>query len=169
MPCFVQRVGHVGIHVKDVERSIQFYREILGLKLTGKWGPPDFRRGICFMRCGEMHHDLVLFELAEDAKRAGLPLGDSEKRAQIGLHHIAFEAPDRETWLHALQHVRGKGVQLVSGPYTHGPEGSDGDSFVGGSGSHAFYFLDPDENRVEVYCWMMRVSRPSIAAPAPDL
>ena len=41
--------------------------------------------------------------------------------------------------------------------------------FVGGTGSHAFYFLDPDGNRIEVYCWMMTVTGPSMAAPRPDL
>ena len=169
MVCRVRRVGHVGIHVSDVERSIKFYREVVGLKLTGKWGPPSFRRPICFMRCGEMHHDLVFFELAEDARRAGLTTGDSEGRKEVGLHHIAFEAANREDWLLALEHVRKRGIELVSGPYVHGSEGTDGDSFEGGSGSHAFYFLDPDGNRVEIFCWMMRVTRPSTAAPAPDL
>jgi len=169
MGCRVSRIGHVGIHVSDVDRSIRFYEEVIGLKLTGKWGPPDFRRPICFMRCGEMHHDLVFFELPEDAARAGLTTADSEGRRDVGLHHIAFEAPSREAWLLALDHVRGLGIELVSGPYVHGPEGTDGDSFVGGSGSHAFYFLDPDGNRVEIYAWMMRVTRPNMAAPAPDL
>ena len=42
-------------------------------------------------------------------------------------------------------------------------------TFPGGSGSHAFYFLDPDGNRLEVYCWMMTVTGPSLAAPSPDL
>jgi catechol 2,3-dioxygenase-like lactoylglutathione lyase family enzyme len=44
------RVGHIGIHVSDVDRSIDFYRGVLGLKLTGRWGPPDIGRPICFMR-----------------------------------------------------------------------------------------------------------------------
>ena len=44
------RVGHIGIHVSDVDRSIDFYRRVLGLKLTGRWGPPDIGRPICFMR-----------------------------------------------------------------------------------------------------------------------
>ena len=42
MGCNIARLGHMGIHVSDVERSIKFYRDVLGLKLTGKWGPPDF-------------------------------------------------------------------------------------------------------------------------------
>jgi hypothetical protein len=41
--------------------------------------------------------------------------------------------------------------------------------FVGGSGSHAFYFRDPDWNRIEVYCWRMTATGPSMAAPHPDL
>ena len=34
---------------------------------------------------------------------------------------------------------------------------------------HYFYFLDPDGNRIEIYCWMMTVSKSSVAAPEPDL
>jgi catechol 2,3-dioxygenase-like lactoylglutathione lyase family enzyme len=162
----LSRVGHIGIHVSDVERSIAFYREVLGLKVTGHWGPPDFSRPICFMRIDDKHHDVVLFELAEDAKKAGVVAVDSRHRTTPGIDHIAFEIDSREDWLLALDHVRDRGVKIVSGPYVHGPEG--GETFVGGSGSHAFYFLDPDGNRLEVYCWMMKVTGPSRAAPNPD-
>ena len=34
------RVGHIGIHVSDVDRSIDFYRKVLGLKITGRWVRP---------------------------------------------------------------------------------------------------------------------------------
>ena len=161
------RVGHIGIHVSDADRSIDFYRKVLGLKLTGRWGPPDFRRGICFMRIDDKHHDVVLFELSEDAKKAGVAATDSQFRKAPGLDHIAFEIDSREDWLRALEHVRACGVEIVSGPYVHAPEG--GDKFTGGSGSHAFYFLDPDGNRIEIYCWMMKITGASIAAPNPDL
>jgi catechol 2,3-dioxygenase-like lactoylglutathione lyase family enzyme len=163
----LNRVGHIGIHVSDVDRSIDFYRKVLGLKVTGRWGPPDFGRPICFMRIADKHHDVVLFELAEDVKTAGIALVDSRVRTAPGLDHIAFEIDSREDWLLALDHVRACGVKIVSGPYVHGPEG--GEKFVGGSGSHAFYFLDPDGNRLEIYCWMMRVTGPSLAAPQPDI
>ena len=169
MGCNITRLGHIGIHVSDVERSIKFYRDVLGLKLTGKWGPPDFFRPICFIRCTEKHHTVVLFELAEDAVKAGLRTSDSENRTDVGLHHIAFEVDDREDWLLAQEHVKSCGVEFVSGPYVHAHEGLDENGFIGGSGSHAFYFLDPDGNRIEIYCWMMRVTKPSVSAPHPDL
>ena len=169
MPCKLSGIGHMAIHVSNVKNSIEFYRSVVGLKLTGKWGPPDFSRPICFMRCDEYHHDLVLFELPEDVERIGLDKQDSEYKKQVGLHHLAFKVDNREDWLDALEHVKSCGVELVSGPYVHGNEGDDPNSFTGGSGSHAFYFLDPDGNRIEIYCWMMKITRKSVSAPNPDL
>jgi catechol 2,3-dioxygenase-like lactoylglutathione lyase family enzyme len=119
------------------------------------------------MRIDDKHHDVLLFELSDDARKADITSTDSRIRKGPGLDHIAFEIGSREDWLVALEHVRSCGVEIVSGPYVHGPEG--GETFVGGSGSHAFYFLDPDGNRIEIYCWMMTVTGPSIAAPRPDL
>lgn len=167
--CRVRRVGHIGIHVSDVDRSIEFYRKVLGLKVTGKWAPPDFIRPICFMRCEELHHDVVLFQLPDDVDRSNLNTTDSWHRGDVGLDHIAFQVDSREDWLLALDHVRSCGIEIVDGPVVHGGESDHKLSFKGGSGSHAFYFLDPDGNRIEIYCWMMTVSQPSEAAPRPDL
>ena len=100
------RVGHIGIHVSDVDRSVGFYRQVLGLKVTGRWGPPDFRRPICFMRIKDKHHDVVLFELSEDVRKVGIASTDSSMRKVPGLDHIAFEVDSREDWLLALDHVR---------------------------------------------------------------
>ena len=163
-------VGHVGIHVTDMDRSIEFYRKVLGLKVTGLWGPPGRKKKQCFMRIDNMHHNLVLFEMPKEMDKSGLDLSDSAKRRIGGLHHIAFEFADREDWLLAIDHIRSCGVEFVAGPYVHAHEGKDeGTAFTGGSGSHAFYFLDPDGNRIECYCWMMKISGKSIAAPDPDL
>ena len=161
-------MDHYTVLTADMAGSVDFYRKVLGLKLTGRWGPPDIGRPICFMRISDKHHDVVLFELAEDVRKAGIPLTDSQLRKAPGLDHIAFEVDSREDWLHALDHVRACGVKIVRGPYVHAPEGGE-QGFPGGSGSHAFYFLDPDGNRLEVYCWMMKVTGKSIAAPSPDL
>jgi catechol 2,3-dioxygenase-like lactoylglutathione lyase family enzyme len=120
------------------------------------------------MRLGAKHHDVVLFELARDATKIDFDTTDSARRKQPGLDHIAFEVDPREDWLHAIGHVRACGIELVNGPLVHAPEGGER-TFFGGSGSHAFYFLDPDGNRIEVYCWMMTVSGASFAAPDPDL
>jgi catechol 2,3-dioxygenase-like lactoylglutathione lyase family enzyme len=112
------------------------------------WGAerptPDYACALCGLRL-----------LPEDVRKAGVAAVDSTQRKAPGLHHMAFEVESREDWLHALDHVRGCGIELVMGPYVHAPEGGER-GFVGGSGSHAFYFLDPDGNRIEIYCWMIR-------------
>ena len=109
------RVGHIGIHVSDMDRAVAFYRKVLGLKVTGRWGPPDFGRPICFMRINDKHHDVVLFELSEDARKAGIASVDSRDRKSPGIDHLAFEVESREHWLAALDHVRACGVEIVSG------------------------------------------------------
>jgi catechol 2,3-dioxygenase-like lactoylglutathione lyase family enzyme len=87
------RVGHIGIHVSDVDRSIDFYRRVLGLKLTGRWGPPDIGRPICFMRIDDKYHDVVLFELPEDARKAGVAVTDSSLRRATGLDQLVGKHP----------------------------------------------------------------------------
>ena len=166
----VNSIGHVGIQVSDMDRSLKFYREVVGLKLTGRWGPPDFRGQVCFMRVDKMHHDFVLFGLPEGSDPESLSTGiPSSMRKDVGLHHVAFQVDRREDWLAALDHVRSCGVELLSGPLVHGHEAQDEKGFIGGSGSHAFYFLDPDGHRIEIYTWMMEISKASAAAPDPDL
>lgn len=56
----IDRVGHVGIQVTDMDRSLAWYRDILGLTLTGRW-PMGENDAKAFMRLANSHHDLALF------------------------------------------------------------------------------------------------------------
>src|SRR5262249_8365613 len=95
---------------------------------------------------------------SEDVRKAGITSTDSRIRGAPGLDHIAFEVDSRQDWLLALDHVRSCGVNIVSGPYVHAPEGGE-KGFVGGSGSHALsstrtgtgssLLLDDDGDRAE--------------------
>jgi catechol 2,3-dioxygenase-like lactoylglutathione lyase family enzyme len=149
----INRVGHVGIHVTDLDRSLEWYRDVLGLTLTGRW-PIGERGEMAFMRFGDEHHNIVLFthptKVTAENRNAGYN----------ALQHIALEVDSRDEWLKALADLKQKGVEIVQGPLIHGPEGGDGPgSFMGGSGSRSFYFLDPDGNRLELYTDMMKVPR----------
>ncbi|MBT5367785.1 MAG: VOC family protein, partial [Nitrospinaceae bacterium] len=99
MGCNVGSLGHIGVQVSDMDRSLKFYREVVGLKLTGRWGPPDFPGQICFMRVDQMHHNFVLFGLPEGADNPPSVGIDSTQRHDVGLNHVAFEVDDREDWL----------------------------------------------------------------------
>lgn len=146
----IGRIGHIGIQVTDIDRSLAWYRDVLGLTLTGRW-PMGESGAMAFMRFDDDHHNVVLFthptRVTDDNRYAGYN----------ALQHIAFEVADRDEWLRALTDLRRKGVEIVDGPLVHGPEGSGNGRYLGGSGSRSFYFLDPDGNRLEIYTDMMKV------------
>jgi catechol 2,3-dioxygenase-like lactoylglutathione lyase family enzyme len=147
----ISRVGHVGIQVTDVDRSLKWYRDILGLTVTGRW-PMGEKGEMAFMRFTDDHHNIVLFTHPT-------PVTDENRHAGYNaFQHIALEVADRDEWLKALADLRRKDVEIVQGPLIHGPEGGNGPGRnIGGSGSRSFYFEDPDGNRIEIYTDMMKV------------
>jgi catechol 2,3-dioxygenase len=146
----ISRVGHVGIHVTDMDRSLTWYRDILGLTLTGRW--PAGGGEMAFMRFDEEHHNIVLFTHPTKVTP------ENRNSGYNALQHIALEMDSRDEWLKALHDLRQKGVKIERGPLIHGPEGGDGPgTLLGGSGSRSFYFNDPDGNSIELYTDMMKV------------
>lgn len=74
----VTELGHVSLFVRDLESSARFYRDLLGLRETGRG-----KEGrIVFLSAGVHHHDVSL-ELARSDAQA-LPPGAP------GLYHVAF-------------------------------------------------------------------------------
>ncbi len=116
------RIAHAHLKVRDLERSLQFYRRFLGFEVTERAGP------IVFLSGGAMHHELALQEVGARAP--------SPPASGVGLYHVAFEAPDREAFadaFHALVEAR---IPLAA--VDHGI-------------SWALYFSDPDGNGLEIY------------------
>ena len=74
----VRELGHVSLFVRDLEASLRFYRDLLGLAETGR--AKDGR--IAFLSAGLHHHDVSL----ELARRDGAP----PPKGAPGLYHIAF-------------------------------------------------------------------------------
>jgi catechol 2,3-dioxygenase-like lactoylglutathione lyase family enzyme len=147
----INRVGHIGINVTDMDRSLAWYRDILGLTLTGRWPLGRGNAELAFMRFTDDHHNIVLFTHPTD-------IDPESTGGYQPLQHIAMEVEDRDEWLRALADLQRKEVEIVQGPLIHGFEGGTGPgNAVGGSGSRSFYFLDPDGNRLELYTDMMKV------------
>src|SRR5262245_48062019 len=70
----ISHVGHVGIQVTDLGKSLEWYRDVLGLTLTGRW-PMGEHGEMAFMRFTEDHHNIVLFthptKVTEENRYAG--------------------------------------------------------------------------------------------------
>jgi catechol 2,3-dioxygenase len=121
----VIELGHVSLFVRDLDRALRFYRDLLGLAETGRG--KDGR--IAFLSAGVHHHDLSL----EIARAEGL----SPERGAPGLYHIAFSVGRSRADLEAArQDVERQGLA----PYGE----MDGPS-------PCFCIRDPDGNEVELY------------------
>lgn len=117
------KLGHAHIKVRDLERSTAFYQEVFGLELRERAG------GFAFLSGTDVHHEIALQEVGPDARLPG--------RFDVGLFHVAFEVPDRESLAERYRYLVGRGVRAVA---------------VDHRISLAIYFSDPDGNGLEIYC-----------------
>src|SRR5215212_6018777 len=120
------RVGHVHLNVSDLDRSLAFYRDALGLGIFA-----DGReRGLdmVFLAAGDYHHHIGLNTLAT----AG---ATPPPRGHTGLYHVALLYPDRRELVRGLRRLLEHGV-AVDHATDHG-------------GSVALYLDDPDGNGIE--------------------
>jgi catechol-2,3-dioxygenase len=141
----ISRVGHVVLRVRDVEQSLAFYTDGLGLREVGRG---EFGEGLMvFLSTGDNHHDLALVQG-----------GPEEPRGPIGLHHFAFKIGDRLDEL-----VAAKADLDARGVVVHAAF----DFRV----SKALIVSDPDGNTIELYVDMhpeeWRSDPSAVASAAP--
>ncbi len=118
-----KQVGHLVINVRDVAASTKFYTEILGFEIAVS------RPTSTFLTCGEIHHDLALFQASDDSPPVG--------KGHIGLNHFAVQVEDHDS-LRDLYHTLLEHDVVVDRTTDHGMTGS-------------VYFEDPDGNGIEFY------------------
>jgi catechol-2,3-dioxygenase len=128
-PVGVKELGHVVLYVHDLERSVRFYRDVLGWRQLGLPGSPAFPAAM--FSGGRTHHELLLIEVGEDA--APIPPG-----RRIGLYHFGLKVGDTDDELRAmLARLVEAGVEL-RGTADHVM-------------THSLYLADPDGNEIELY------------------
>lgn len=147
------RMQHFAVEVSDMDRSIAWYRDMLGFKLTERHPAgehPQIPVELTFMRLGTVHHELVLTHNPAKTYRPRPARPEEDLDGPPMFHHFALESDSREDWLALVDYVTGKGATVVRGPVLH--------SFVQGRGdgswgeNEAIYILDPDGHRIELFC-----------------
>jgi catechol 2,3-dioxygenase len=118
-------VGHVHLKVSDLERSLAFYRDLLGFDVMQRYGDEA-----AFLSAGGYHHHIGLNTWES---RGGSP----PPPGTTGLYHVAIRYPDRRTLAGALRRLVEAGWP-ITGATDHGV-------------SEAIYLLDPDGSGIELY------------------
>ena len=119
----IARLGHVGLHVQDLEKQKAFYRDILGLTISDE----DPEMGMVFMssRPDEEHHELLLC--------SGRNVGSEARVVQ----QVSFRCNSLEDVLGFYRRFKEKGVKI--------------DVILSHGNAIGVYGLDPEGNRFEVY------------------
>jgi catechol 2,3-dioxygenase len=119
------RIGHIHLKVANLERSLAFYRDVLGFAITQRYGSQAV-----FLSAGGYHHHIGL----NTWESAG---GQPPPPGPTGLYHVAILYPTRTELADAVRRVMQAGLPL-EGAADHGV-------------SEAVYLRDPDGNGVELY------------------
>ncbi|MCP5149707.1 MAG: VOC family protein [Ectothiorhodospiraceae bacterium] len=127
MPFRITRIGHVVLRVTDLERSVGFYTELLGLEVSDVYPPTMMPGGMVFMRCNTDHHGVALVGGATGPVR-----GDE-------LHHLAFEVGTLDEVIRARDLLRARDVPI------------DFEGRRRAGCQIAVEFRDPDGHRLEIY------------------
>ena len=142
LPFSVGKLGHVVILVTDLERSTEFYTQVLGFRVSDVYPEDMVPGGMVFLRCNPDHHCLALVGASPEAVQRG------------GLHHIAFEVPTLDDVFRARTHLRRhKAVIDFEGRRRAGCQ-------------IAVEFRDPDGHRLELYWGVDQVGTDGRVRPA---
>ncbi len=119
------RIGHVHLKVADLERSLKFYRDLLGFEVQQYYGD-----SAAFISAGGYHHHIGL-NTWHTKNAAPAPINSA------GLYHTAILYPTRKDLAIVLKRLIDASYPLT-GASDHGV-------------SEAIYLNDPDRNGVELY------------------
>ena len=123
-------LGHVVLNVANLKKSEDFYRSIVGMKVSAR----NRRTKMTFMSFGREHHDVALMELAKGTKHVG-------GKGIPKLHHFCIYVGTNKEVDDLYPALKRRKIPIVSGP-----------EILEVAGNRSISFLDPDGNRVEIAC-----------------
>ena len=93
IPFNITKIGHVVLRCQNIEKSVKFYTEILGFRVSDVYPHSMVEGKMVFMRCNNDHHGVALVG------------GISKSSENIELHHMAFEVDSIDEVVHARDSV----------------------------------------------------------------
>jgi catechol 2,3-dioxygenase-like lactoylglutathione lyase family enzyme len=144
IPFNIAKIGHVVLNVSDLERSVRFYTQVLGFRVSDVYTPDIAPGGMVFMRCNADHHGVALV-----GKLAG-------QSPSAELNHLAFEVGTLDEVLRAREHLEKHGVAIdFEGRRRAGVQ-------------IAVEFRDPDGHLLEIFWGLDLIGSEGKARPASE-
>jgi catechol 2,3-dioxygenase-like lactoylglutathione lyase family enzyme len=140
----IRRLGHVVLQVTDLERSLLFYTQVLGFKITEIYSEELQPGGFAFLHCHTDHHSIAL---------VGTGTGQSR---HAELHHIAFEVGTLAEVFKVRERLREQGAKITF----------EGRRRAGCQ--IAVEFLDPDGHCLEIYWGLDQIGTSGYVRPASE-
>jgi len=109
-------IEHIGIAVKNLDESIMFYENVLGLKCYRIEEVKDQKVKTAFFQVGE-----TKIELLESTDPEG-PIGKFVQKKGEGMHHIAFAVNNVDS---SLEELKKKNIKLIDETTRKGAEDLD--------------------------------------------
>jgi methylmalonyl-CoA/ethylmalonyl-CoA epimerase len=100
----IRKIQHIGVAVRKLSDAIPFYRDVLGLELSGIEEVAEQKIRAAVFRAGES-----TIEVIESTSPDG-PVGKFIEKNGEGIHHLCFLVEDAAA---ALRHAREKGARLI--------------------------------------------------------
>jgi catechol 2,3-dioxygenase len=139
----LRKIGHVVLNVTDLEASVRFYTEVLGLRISDRYPDTMVPGGMVFLRCNTDHHGVAL-------------VGGAARLDRTSLNHFAFEVGSPDEVFRARAWLRQHGVPIVF----------EGRRRAGCQ--LAVEFTDPDGNNLEIYWGLDQIGTDGRARPAGE-
>ncbi len=110
----VKRIDHIAILTDDLENTLGFWRDALGMELGGIEDVPAEQSMVAFLPAGGSEIELVKPTTADSG------LGRYLEKRGPGMHHVCLQVDDIEGMLTSLKE---KGIQLINPDPVNGAEG----------------------------------------------
>ncbi len=100
----VKSIHHIGIAVKDLQESLHFWSDVIGLPLTMTERVPSHQVEVAFLTSGESNIELLT------PLEGNLPMKDFITQKGGGLDHLCLEVDNLEETIHELKQ---NGINLI--------------------------------------------------------
>jgi len=111
----VKKIDHIGIAVKNLNETLNFYENILGLKSAGTETVEEQKVKVAFLPIGDTE-----VELLESTEEDG-PIARYIAKNGEGVQHIAYKVDDIEK---AIDEMKNKGIRMIDEKPRYGAGGA---------------------------------------------